>query len=681
MSKLSIERKPSSSKGNSWVEPAFGDLFGGSERNLLSTRKTTNARECRKRPTSSSKQPLKRKGTSQSRESENALRKDQQCQDEPWVDKYCPHTQADLAVHPKKMKEVESWLKSHIDSSVQNTGGAILLLTGPSGCGKTATIRVLARELDCLIQEWSNPSTFSEFKTEESFRQSFDPESRFNSFSGGSQTVLFQEFLLRANKYSPLQMLGGCQTGNKKLILIEDFPNQFYRQPECLHGILRSFVKTGKCPLLLIVSDSLSGDGGSRQLFPKEHQEELGICHISFNPVAPTNIMKVLNRIVTQEASGSGGRIMVPDKETLELLCTGSSGDIRGAINNLQFLSLTDCSVQSSFWAPLKNKPVSASSSRSVSKGRSRSKSTKSSDKQDAQSQAIGGKDASLFLFRALGKILYCKRESYSEPELPKLPAHLSEHRRDRLLVDPELVVEKSHMSAELFNLYLHQNYVDFFADMEDVARASEYLSDADFLTTDWTSRCTMREYSSSVATRGLMHANAARASTVTQTCTGFRPLHKPHWLLVSKKYRENCQAAKSLFVSFCLTPFSLQTELLPYLAQLTNPMRNQAQIAFIQDVGRMPLTRHHGRLKFEALTDKEPGLLDLESDEEDATLPAAVTDLGLAEPLTAATDSPGELPSSQGASTDLPPSQPQPTGAQALLDEEEFVIEEYDSD
>lgn len=50
-----------------------------------------------------------------------------------------------------------------------------------------------------------------------------------------------------------------------------------------------------------------------------------------------------------------------------------------------------------------------------------------------------------------------------------------------------QLVVEKSHMSAELFNLYLHQNYIDFFADMEDVARASEYLSDADFLTTDWT--------------------------------------------------------------------------------------------------------------------------------------------------------------------------------------------------
>ena len=49
-----------------------------------------------------------------------------------------------------------------------------------------------------------------------------------------------------------------------------------------------------------------------------------------------------------------------------------------------------------------------------------------------------------------------------------------------------QLVVERSHMSAELFNLYLHQNYLDFFSSVEDVARASEYLSDADFFTGDW---------------------------------------------------------------------------------------------------------------------------------------------------------------------------------------------------
>lgn len=42
-------------------------------------------------------------------------------------------------------------------------------------------------------------------------------------------------------------------------------------------------------------------------------------------------------------------------------------------------------------------------------------------------------------------------------------------------------------MSGEFFNLYLHQNFLNFFSEVEDVARASKYLSDADLLTAEWT--------------------------------------------------------------------------------------------------------------------------------------------------------------------------------------------------
>lgn len=41
-------------------------------------------------------------------------------------------------------------------------------------------------------------------------------------------------------------------------------------------------------------------------------------------------------------------------------------------------------------------------------------------------------------------------------------------------------------MSGSMFNLYLHQNYVDFFSDIDDVVRASEYLSTADVLCSNW---------------------------------------------------------------------------------------------------------------------------------------------------------------------------------------------------
>uniref|UniRef100_A0A8C9WNP2 RAD17 checkpoint clamp loader component n=1 Tax=Scleropages formosus TaxID=113540 RepID=A0A8C9WNP2_SCLFO len=633
------------------VEPSFGELCGGSRLKLPSSlEKDLRCSEARSRKTKtktssscdSDDAGIKRKLNSCHRALNRCLRQTSGYPFAPFI------VQGDLAVHKKKIEEVETWLKLHTCNGLEKAG-AILLLTGPSGCGKTATLQVLTRELGYQVQEWSNPCSVSEFNTEQSYLQTFDPESRFSSYSGSSQIAVFQEFLLRAHKYNCLQMLGESHASAKKIILIEEFPNQFYRRPTCLHDILRRFVRTGRCPLVLIVSDSLSGDGNSRLLIPKDIQEELGICNISFNPVAPTSMMKVLNRIVTHEASKSGGRISIPNKATLELLCTGSSGDIRNAINNLQF----------SFTVK-KNKSESSSSGRGTSKARSKSKSAKASDKQD-DTQAVGGRDVSLFLFRALGKILYCKR---------------------KLSLSIAAVV-----LSELFNLYLQQNYIDFFSDIDDVAQASEYLSDADFLTADWNTQATMRDYSSSVATRGVMYANSARARADSQAFVGFRPLHKPHWLLIHKKHRENCQAARSLFVSFCLTPVSLQTELLPYLAHLTNPMRNQGQITFIQDVGQLPLKTYSGRMKFEALTDKDPGTLVLDRDELDSTLHgtgSTDSDFGPAEPVHKAPDSPKDVSSSQSAMADLPTSQPQPTPTQALMEEEEeeeFVIEEYDSD
>jgi hypothetical protein len=44
-------------------------------------------------------------------------------------------------------------------------------------------------------------------------------------------------------------------------------------------------------------------------------------------------------------------------------------------------------------------------------------------------------------------------------------------------------------MPGELFNLYLHQNYIDFFMEIDDLVRASEFLSFADILSGDWNVR------------------------------------------------------------------------------------------------------------------------------------------------------------------------------------------------
>ncbi|XP_052634267.1 cell cycle checkpoint protein RAD17 isoform X2 [Harpia harpyja] len=627
-----------------WLSRSFDDFFGNTNTSssaipvkTLEGNSGRNQQQEKKDPSSvpeSSKpkvQPRKRATLSSVDLPCNKSRQNwSQSQDEPWVDRYKPESQNDLAVQKKKIEEVETWLKNHIFQRQPKQGGSVLLLTGPSGCGKTATIQILAKDLGIQVQEWINPISLD--FTKEDFRNTFGHDSNFHMFPSQAQAALFQDFLLRANKYNKLQMLGDSSENDKKLILIEDIPNQFYRDPSSLHEILRRFVRTSRCPLIFIISDNFSGDSNQRLLFPMEILEEFCISSISFKPVAPTNMMKVLNRIAATEASMNREKNYALDRTSLELLCRGCSGDIRSAINSLQFSSMKDCSLEKEFWSRKKRNSALKREVAAVSKVRKKSKSDTS---EDQEIQAIGGKDASIFLFHALGKIIYCKREPVSESEFPQLPAHLSEHHRDTLLIQPE-------------------------------------------------SRLVMEEYSASVATRGVIHSNTSRAFAHHQGGMGFRPLHKPQWFFINKKFQENCLAAKSLFSSFCLPPECLQTELLPYLAILANPMRNQAQIAFIQDVGRLPLKRCFERLKLETLTDKDPGMPDLlvGSEGDCADVHGMETAAEMEKNRMNENESDGfPLSSSQCSGSELPCSQPQPVAGQAIMEEDELKIEEYDSD
>lgn len=629
MSKTFLRPKVSSTKVTDWVDPSFDDFLECRDISTITATSlgVNNSSHRRKNGPStleSSKFPARKRGNLSSLEQIYGLEnsKESLSENEPWVDKYKPETQHELAVHKKKIEEVETWLKAQVLERQPKQGGSILLITGPPGCGKTTTIKVLSKEHGIQVQEWINP-VLPDFQKDD-FREIFNTESSFHMFPYQSQIAVFKEFLLRATKYNKLQMLGDDLRTDKKIILVEDLPNQFYRDSHTLHEVLRKYVRIGRCPLIFVISDSLSGDNNQRLLFPKEIQEECSISNISFNPVAPTIMMKFLNRIVTIEANKNGGKITVPDKTSLELLCQGCSGDIRSAINSLQFSSSKG---ENNLWP--RKKGMSLKSDAVLSKSKRRKKPDRVFENQEVQ--AIGGKDVSLFLFRALGKILYCKRASLTELDSPRLPSHLSEYERDTLLVEPEEIVEMSHMPGDLFNLYLHQNYIDFFMDIDDIVRASEFLSFADILSGDW-------------------------------------------------NYRENCLAAKALFPDFCLPALCLQTQLLPYLALLTIPMRNQAQISFIQDIGRLPLKRHFGRLKMEALTDREHGMIDPDSGDEAQLNGGHSTEESLGEPTQATAPETWSLPLSQNSASELPASQPQPFSAQGDM-EENIIIEDYESD
>lgn len=556
-------------KRNAWISSSFGG-FGET---LVSQGKPKKSRQLQGSLDSSFSagysQPVQKK-----------VRKEEDL----WLDTYRPKSEAELIVHKKKVAEVRSWLLDHL--TFKKHSSALLLLTGPAGAGKTATVHVLASELGLELQEWINPVT-----------DTFNEESGFSNWRENrqSQVKQFEDFILRANKYPTLSIFGGNDnlTAVKKIILVEDLPNIFFREVSRLHEVLSTYQQTGRSPVVFIISDSHHGDSNVHKLLPKDVQYKLGIHNISFNPVAHTSLVKTLNRIASLESQQNKSTFLPPSKETIDLLAQNSGGDIRTAINGLQFSCLKDKSYSST----KKFKPGRKEENKQKNSNSRKSKTEKTSKASQATQclvyghtdstveletvTPIGGRDTALFLFRALGKILYCKRDpALSDASL--LPSNLSHHARNLLTFSPEDILERTHLTSDMFNLYLHQNYLEFFSDMDDLASVCEYFSGADFMMKEWMHQSSMREYSSCLVARGLIF-NKSKTSGVGR---GWRPLHKPQWFEISKKMRDGKNTARDLFRGYHWPSTVLQTEILPYLAITDVPLKTPGQISFLQVIG-----------------------------------------------------------------------------------------------
>ncbi|XP_061182185.1 cell cycle checkpoint protein RAD17-like [Saccostrea echinata] len=592
---IGLTKKASSSQ---WVTSSFGDFedFG----NLTSSTKQAKTKQAK----------LVTKPLSQCPSRSNVVNKRPAYEDELWSDKHSPKNLLDLAVHKKKIEELQTWLQRHLKTD--SVRSPMVLLTGPAGAGKTALVQVLAKELNCELKEWTNPVAGS---YEESVfvdqRNNWSDYSKVEGSYSGSQLSKFQQFLLRADKYNSLDIFGSVS--QKKIILVEEFPNIVYKDAASFHDILRKYSKIGKCPLIFIISDSSNGESNERLLFPKHLQEELHIENISFNPIAATTMLKVLTKIATEEADHGMHKFSIPSKAVIESISMSSAGDIRGAINALQFACLKDTH---DLVLPTTSKGKQPKSK--TTKKSHRKTENKSSTDPDSTLAAIGGRDTSLFLFRALGKILYCKRDDpLNYPDLPKLPPHLAEHERDPLALVPEDIIEKCNLSGDYFSAYLHQNYLEFFSEITDVVRASEYLSDSDFLTFEWSTRSVLQEYAASIATRGLLHSNSSRSKYSTGgSGLGWKPLHKPQWYSISKTNRQNCDVARHLFKSYACPPDVLQTELIPFLSLIDVTLHDPGQISFINEITKFS----SAKLRSEKLDEKDLGL-DNNSQENEASV------------------------------------------------------------
>ncbi|KAJ6460973.1 Rad17 cell cycle checkpoint protein-domain-containing protein [Mycena sanguinolenta] len=424
--------------------------------------------------------------------------------DRLWVDIYEPTTEAELAVHVKKVQDVRRWFDEALVGGPAGTlrkYRRILALTGPAGTAKTATIRVLARELDCELLEWRNAMA-------ESTSNVFDDDG-YQSSDHESLLSKFEAFLTRASTCQSIfaeperdTKLSSSQSSSstarpaarkRQIILLEDLPNILHANTQSrFHAALQALVMSpsmNPVPIVIIVSDAgirgeasderlANGSWGKdrdgvldiRTVLPKDLLYGPYVTQIAFNPIAPTLMKKALHALISAHFSSSKNSKSAPSKEMLDIIIETSNGDIRSAIMALQF----SCVVE----VP----------------GKGRKKSSVSGSK--LVLEAVTRREQSLHLFHLIGKVLYNKRKgdppnpSASAKDIqkdkdldatlkdpPKLPSHLSDHVRRTSRVNVDLLYADSPIDSSLFSLYIHQNYTQFCNEVAECDGIADWLS------------------------------------------------------------------------------------------------------------------------------------------------------------------------------------------------------------
>ncbi|XP_026734963.1 cell cycle checkpoint protein RAD17 isoform X4 [Trichoplusia ni] len=237
-----------------------------------------------------------------------------------WMKSFEPVTVEDLAIHSKKIQEVEEWVKTVSN----NNNSDMLLLTGPVGCGKTITIHVLAAKYNIRVTEWITPMDIDipmengEFE----YKQ--------------KQSAKFLDFILNAANFTSL-----LDDNSRKLVLVEDFPNTFLRTPAEFTEVLQQYKQRAKSPIVFICSESHTDNKNSAaNIFTPSLKEQFNIHHIMFNAVAPTNLKMALKRVAGIINKKHTAVYNPPTPDLIECVVNSSAGDVRSAVLNLHFACL-----------------------------------------------------------------------------------------------------------------------------------------------------------------------------------------------------------------------------------------------------------------------------------------------------------------------------------------------------
>ncbi|MBW0471423.1 hypothetical protein O181_011138 [Austropuccinia psidii MF-1] len=494
---------------------------------------------------------------------------------EIWSNIYRPIHSSQLAVHPKKLELIQSWLNDALkgSSNIRNYR-RILVLGGPAGSGKSTIIHTLSQNLPNLS---TNPSYYSSQSKTEPSSQAAGYEILEWSNSGiesdHSKLTAFPLWLKRAS-FSPTlsfsndnqdfnhSTLTGCKkkTNNSKLLLVDDLPNLSHGETlrmfcDALRYHLNS-PQNSTPPLVVLISDTTvrHGENGlgdvlaghqtrvfhsgrnsnlddrgisTHIILPSDILQHPACCYVKLNAVSKALMRKLLNAVVDKIPYLKTWK---PSQKHIEMIIQASGGDIRAALNNLQLLH----------------------SNSDLALSLSQQKKNTLSEKAPGCSQSfLTYRDDSLAIFHSLGKVLFNKRwgddlvddskdKRLRLPTPDDVPPFLQTFSRKQLKTDVDGLYSEMSVPVDRLIPYLHENYVPFTNQVEETSQVVEYLSLTDSTAslnhTGWARGPLSEFYQFQICIRGILLALPSPVSRRSQKF--YKPVMWDH----NREYLKNSQ-------------------------------------------------------------------------------------------------------------------------------------------
>lgn len=215
-----------------------------------------------------------------------------------WTETYRPETLDEVEGNPTPVQRLRAWARSW---EAGDPDPKALVLSGQAGVGKTSAALALAGEMGWGVVQMNA----SDRRNEEAVRKVALAGAVHETFGDDGSW-------------------GTTREGRMKLIVLDEADNLFGREDYGGAGAMAQVLRETRQPVVLIVNDyyELTRRNPAFRRLAEE---------VKFRAIHANTVKKVLARILTEEG-------ITAEDEVLDAIADASSGDLRGAINDLEML-------------------------------------------------------------------------------------------------------------------------------------------------------------------------------------------------------------------------------------------------------------------------------------------------------------------------------------------------------